>query len=66
MNHIVALDFGKILSASKTNIANSLKDIVKDQTGYNFEELISSAKQDVAAIKAAEHLMLDKEACNMH
>ena len=65
-NHVLAIGFKHVTNSKSANVTDLGRTVVKDVTGFNFEDLFGLAIQDRGATKVAKALELDEEICDMH
>ena len=65
-NHVVAIGFRRVPNSTTETVSMLGKNLVKDSTRFNFEEIISSSVQDGAAKSVPKKWNLEVETCDMH
>eukprot|EP00171_Calliarthron_tuberculosum_P008665 IDg8665t1 len=65
-NHVVCLGMTPLNSATAENTAHLLRRISEDRMGVDFEDVVASIKQDVAAAAVARAMDLEVDHCDMH
>jgi len=65
-NHVVALGFRKVANSTTVTVAELGRELVKDRTQFELQEIIACSVQDGAAKGETKAWDLEVETCDMH